>query len=214
MWLTGAARVIFQVLRAGDDTARRHAFAEWSLKQASADQTQAGLAFVFQQAKAVRELVVGMPPPKDVVSHPSAPHGRSPPHSASPLCRGDRTQADSIAAAYRDLCSAVNVEDVPVAVRSSATTEDTAEASFAGQHDTFLNQKGAGDVMSSVRRCWASIFTDRAVECVQSMLKRTQPRETATRETGCALVAMPHWLVRLAVRAGTATATACRIRTR
>ena len=51
-----------------------------------------------------------------------------------------------------------------VACRSSATTEDTKDASFAGQHDTFLFQKGIDDVLTSVRRCWASVFTDRAVE--------------------------------------------------
>ena len=53
---------------------------------------------------------------------------------------------------------------VPVAIRSSATTEDTAEASFAGQHDTFLHQTGTADLLKSIRRCWASVFTDRAVE--------------------------------------------------
>ena len=52
----------------------------------------------------------------------------------------------------------------PVAVRSSATSEDGAEASFAGQHDTFLYQRGLGAVVASVKACWASAFTDRAVE--------------------------------------------------
>uniref|UniRef100_A0A7S3LRR7 pyruvate, water dikinase n=1 Tax=Aplanochytrium stocchinoi TaxID=215587 RepID=A0A7S3LRR7_9STRA len=52
----------------------------------------------------------------------------------------------------------------PVACRSSATTEDTHDASFAGQHDTFLNQRNLKDVLSSIKKCWASIFTDRAVE--------------------------------------------------
>lgn len=51
-----------------------------------------------------------------------------------------------------------------VAVRSSATTEDTKDASFAGQHDTFLFQKTIEDIESTVRSCWASVFTDRAVE--------------------------------------------------
>ena len=51
-----------------------------------------------------------------------------------------------------------------VAVRSSATTEDTKDASFAGQHDTFLFQKNIEDIESTVRSCWASVFTDRAVE--------------------------------------------------
>jgi len=51
----------------------------------------------------------------------------------------------------------------PVAVRSSATTEDLAEASFAGQQDSFLNVTGADDLLDAVRRCWASLWTARAV---------------------------------------------------
>ena len=66
--------------------------------------------------------------------------------------------------AYYELCKESKIENVPVAVRSSATTEDTKDASFAGQHDTYLGQKGENDVINSIRRCWASIFTDRAVE--------------------------------------------------
>jgi pyruvate,water dikinase len=54
-------------------------------------------------------------------------------------------------------------EPVPVAVRSSATAEDLPEASFAGQQETFLNIVGADAVLDAVRRCWASLWTDRAV---------------------------------------------------
>ena len=54
-------------------------------------------------------------------------------------------------------------DDVPVAVRSSATAEDLADASFAGQQDTYLNVVGAAAVVEAVRRCWASLWTDRAV---------------------------------------------------
>ncbi|MGN9838237.1 rifamycin-inactivating phosphotransferase [Nonomuraea sp. H19] len=54
-------------------------------------------------------------------------------------------------------------EDVPCAVRSSATAEDLPSSSFAGQQDTYLNVKGAEAMIDSVRRCWASLFTDRAV---------------------------------------------------
>ena len=49
------------------------------------------------------------------------------------------------------------------AVRSSATAEDLPTASFAGQHDTFLNVTGTPSILQYVRRCWASLFTDRAV---------------------------------------------------
>jgi pyruvate,water dikinase len=53
--------------------------------------------------------------------------------------------------------------EAAVAVRSSATAEDLAEASFAGQQDTYLNVVGGSDVVAAVRRCWASLWTDRAV---------------------------------------------------
>ncbi|BCW57127.1 PEP/pyruvate-binding domain-containing protein [Arthrobacter sp. StoSoilB20] len=54
-------------------------------------------------------------------------------------------------------------DNVPVAVRSSATAEDLAFASFAGQQDTFLNVVGVESVLDAVSRCWASLWTDRAV---------------------------------------------------
>ncbi|WP_340685710.1 PEP/pyruvate-binding domain-containing protein [Amycolatopsis coloradensis] len=52
--------------------------------------------------------------------------------------------------------------DGPVAVRSSSTAEDLPDASFAGQYDTFLGIQGAGEVLAAVRRCWASLWSDRA----------------------------------------------------
>ncbi|WP_436759227.1 PEP/pyruvate-binding domain-containing protein [Streptosporangium sp. V21-05] len=64
---------------------------------------------------------------------------------------------DDIASAVRDSA------DGPVAVRSSATAEDLPHASFAGQQDTHLNVIGADAVLDAVRRCWASLWTDRAV---------------------------------------------------
>ncbi len=65
---------------------------------------------------------------------------------------------DAIVAGYRELG-----DRVPVAVRSSATAEDLPFASFAGQQDTFLNIVGEDAVVDAVRRCWASLWTDRAV---------------------------------------------------
>jgi hypothetical protein len=53
--------------------------------------------------------------------------------------------------------------DVPVAVRSSATAEDLPHASFAGQQDTYPNVVGPEAALQAVRRCWASLWTDRAV---------------------------------------------------
>ncbi len=51
-----------------------------------------------------------------------------------------------------------------VAVRSSATAEDLPKASFAGQHDSFLNVQGSDNVVEAVKKCMASLFTDRAVK--------------------------------------------------
>ncbi|MGH3548316.1 MAG: PEP/pyruvate-binding domain-containing protein, partial [Pseudonocardiaceae bacterium] len=65
--------------------------------------------------------------------------------------------AEAVSRAYRALG-----DSVPVAVRSSATAEDLPWASFAGQQDTFLNIVGSDAVLDAVRRCWASLWTDRA----------------------------------------------------
>lgn len=64
----------------------------------------------------------------------------------------------AIAGAYAGLG-----DDVAVAVRSSTTAEDQADTSFAGQHDSYLNVRGAAGVVDAVRRCWASLGTPRAV---------------------------------------------------
>jgi pyruvate,water dikinase len=54
-------------------------------------------------------------------------------------------------------------DNVDVAVRSSATAEDLPEASFAGQHETYLNVRGSKELLRACRRCFASLFTDRAI---------------------------------------------------
>ena len=83
--------------------------------------------------------------------------------------------ATAVVAAYRRLCAqddgvdpagargSGGEPDVPVAVRSSATAEDLPTASFAGQQDTYLNVVGVEALLDAVRRCWASLWTDRAV---------------------------------------------------
>jgi pyruvate,water dikinase len=70
--------------------------------------------------------------------------------------------AHEITEAYRDLCQEYG-ENVDVAVRSSATAEDLPGASFAGQHETYLNVRGAAQLLDACRRCFASLFTDRAI---------------------------------------------------
>ncbi len=69
--------------------------------------------------------------------------------------------AQAIREAYGHLCEQYG-QDTDVAVRSSATAEDLPDASFAGQHETFLNIRGANDILDTCRHCFASIFTDRA----------------------------------------------------
>lgn len=92
---------------------------------------------VAEAGRKARDLVVSMPLP-------------------------ERLDAE-VRAAYGSLCERCSASDVPVAVRSSATCEDLPEASFAGEHDSFLWVRGAEVVLSHVRRCWASLFTDRAI---------------------------------------------------
>jgi pyruvate,water dikinase len=69
---------------------------------------------------------------------------------------------EQITAAYARLAEEYGT-DLSVAVRSSATAEDLPTASFAGQHETFLNVHGAERVLEACRRCYASLFTDRAI---------------------------------------------------
>jgi len=66
--------------------------------------------------------------------------------------------------AYGELCTTCGLEALPVAVRSSATAEDLPTASFAGQQDTYLWIQGAGPVVEKVQRCWASLWTARAID--------------------------------------------------
>ncbi len=89
-----------------------------------------------RRAKAAREIVYGAPLPADLVAEISAAYAR-------------------LQAEYG--------EQATFAVRSSATAEDLPTASFAGQHETFLNIAGEAKVLDAVRRCLASLFKDRAI---------------------------------------------------
>ncbi|KAM4067561.1 pyruvate phosphate dikinase, PEP/pyruvate binding domain-containing protein [Hirsutella rhossiliensis] len=71
--------------------------------------------------------------------------------------------AAAIRTAYRQLSAKARVETLSVAVRSSATAEDLPDASFAGQQDTYLNISGEDALLDACRRCYASLFTDRAI---------------------------------------------------
>ncbi|MEY9951604.1 phosphoenolpyruvate synthase [Leifsonia sp. EB34] len=71
--------------------------------------------------------------------------------------------ATAITACYGALADRLDVSAPAVAVRSSATAEDLPDASFAGAQETFLNVVGERDLLTACRRCYASLFTDRAI---------------------------------------------------
>jgi len=73
------------------------------------------------------------------------------------------TIAKDIRRAYKKLCEFCGIPNLPVAVRSSATSEDLKTASFAGQHDSYLWIRGEEEVIQHTLKCWASLFTDRAI---------------------------------------------------
>ncbi len=85
----------------------------------------------------IREIVLNSPIPKDL--------------------------EEDIRKAYTGFCDA-HQREVEVAVRSSATAEDLPSASFAGQHESFLNIKGEAGLLTAVRQCFASLFNDRAIK--------------------------------------------------
>ncbi len=81
------------------------------------------------------------------------------------IIKGDWPQdiRDSLIESYRELGKRSGSDELPVAVRSSATAEDLPDASFAGQQETYLNVHGEKALLNTCRRCYASLFTDRAI---------------------------------------------------
>ena len=75
---------------------------------------------------------------------------------------GGAAGTGAIITAYRKLCEEYG-ENTDVAVRSSATAEDLPDASFAGQQETYLNITGGEALIEACKRCFASLFTDRAI---------------------------------------------------
>jgi pyruvate, water dikinase len=74
-----------------------------------------------------------------------------------------RDVAEAVLSEYVALSQRLNVAAPPVAVRSSATAEDLPDASFAGQQESFLNVQGEAALLEAVPRCFASLYTDRAI---------------------------------------------------
>jgi pyruvate,water dikinase len=88
-------------------------------------------------SKKIRELIESTPMPKEI--------------------------ENATKSAYEELCRRLNVKDLFVAVRSSATAEDLPDASFAGQQETYLNVRGVKEVLENTVKCWSSLFTPRAI---------------------------------------------------
>ena len=70
---------------------------------------------------------------------------------------------DEVVSAIRQAYTRLGGGDLPVAVRSSATAEDLPDLSFAGQQETYLNMHGEAQILDAVKRCWASLWTARAI---------------------------------------------------
>ncbi|PZV24860.1 MAG: phosphoenolpyruvate synthase [Snowella sp.] len=109
---------------------------EAKLRKLFADLDVKNLPNLQKRAKKARALILNTPFPQDL--------------------------QDAIAIAYAEMCRRYG-EDTDVAVRSSATAEDLPEASFAGQQETYLNVHGIKGVLDSCHKCFASLFTDRAI---------------------------------------------------
>lgn len=82
---------------------------------------------------------------------------------------------DAIRAAYEELSEKYGTSEVMVAVRSSATMEDAADASYAGQHETYLNIVGLENVLERIKECWASLFSAPALHYRSS--KNIEPED-------------------------------------
>lgn len=72
--------------------------------------------------------------------------------------------AEQIMQAYGQLCESVGVPDVSVAVRSSATAEDSVTASFAGEFETWVDVRGAAGVLEHVHKCYAAVYSARVLD--------------------------------------------------
>jgi len=125
----------------------------------------AGAAVGGKAAGLAASLAAGLPvPPGFVVTTEAFRHSLTElpaPESAREAVLAaeiDAEVARAICARYRELG-----EDVAVAVRSSAVAEDASDASFAGEHETYLWVVGEDEVLDAVRRCWASLFGERAL---------------------------------------------------
>ncbi len=111
-------------------------------------------------ADRIRQLIAGMNPHDDAALRAAAKELQ---HLVATTPMPDWI-ADQLRESWRTLTAGDNL--MPVAVRSSATMEDTIEASFAGMNETYLNIVGEEDVVDAVQRCWSSLFGARVLSYV------------------------------------------------
>jgi pyruvate,water dikinase len=83
--------------------------------------------------------------------------------------------AAAITEAYQQLCDMVGVPDVAVAVRSSATAEDSVGASFAGEFETWVDVRGIDSVLDHVRKCYAAVYSARVLDYLEH--QKIDPQE-------------------------------------
>ena len=116
----------------------------------------------FIEANGLRDVIAHALAEFDAGKAPLADVGRT---IRRAFLRGEwpENTAQHLRLAYRRLSDKTGKADADVAVRSSATAEDLADASFAGQQETYLNICGEAALLVACRRCYASLFTDRAI---------------------------------------------------
>ncbi|MGB7442534.1 MAG: phosphoenolpyruvate synthase [Coleofasciculaceae cyanobacterium] len=130
---------------------------EEKLRQLFADLDVEDVGNLRLRGKQARSLILNTPFPQDLQEAIAEAYQQ--------LCQryGDNAQlCDRFEPEYQEKCKRES-QAVDVAVRSSATAEDLPDASFAGQQETYLNVYGVQDVIDACHRCFASIFTDRAI---------------------------------------------------
>ncbi|MGA2817177.1 MAG: phosphoenolpyruvate synthase [Xanthobacteraceae bacterium] len=124
--------------------------------------TTADAYWRFVDANGLRETIAGLLGDLDSGKAPLAEAG-SAIRRAFLRATWPADLAEAITSSYQELNRRSGKTDADVAVRSSATAEDLPDASFAGQQESYLNIRGAAALLDACRRCYASLFTDRAI---------------------------------------------------
>src|SRR3989338_5144974 len=114
----------------------KNAKIEDNIKKILSDLNTKSMQNLAERGRKVRELILGADMPKEI--------------------------AGEISRSYKNLCREYGA-NTDVAVRSSATAEDLPDASFAGQQETYLNIRGERSLLDACKKCFASLFTNRAI---------------------------------------------------